>query len=122
MESYADDLKREISLVDGVARVDLWGVQARRIYLDVHQSRLEQLGISDATIAATLEKQNVVVDGGRMFIGATAMRMRPTGEFRNAQDIRELVLKPGLTDLLQTAERASDSGRDEIYVKTLHRR
>jgi multidrug efflux pump subunit AcrB len=114
VESYADDLKREISLVDGVARVDLWGVQARRIYLDVHQSRLEQLGISDATIAATLEKQNVVVDGGRMFIGATAMRMRPTGEFRNAQDIRELVLKPGLTDLLQTAERASDSGRDEI--------
>ena len=48
MESYADDLKREISLVDGVARIDLWGVRARRIYLDVHQSRLEELGIAQA--------------------------------------------------------------------------
>ncbi len=114
LESYADDLKREISLVDGVARIDLWGVRARRIYLEVHQSRLEELGISDATIASTLENQNAVVDGGRMFVGTRTMRMRPTGEFRDAEDIRDLVLQPSLTDLLQAGGDTSQGRSDEV--------
>jgi multidrug efflux pump subunit AcrB len=114
MESFADDVKREISLVDGVARVDLWGVQARRIYLDVKQSRLEELGISDATIAATLENQNAVVDGGRMFVGTRTMRVRPTGEFRRAEDIGNLVLRPSLTDAVQSSGDTPQGRTDEI--------
>ena len=34
MEDYADELKKELSLVKGVARVELWGVQNKVIYLD----------------------------------------------------------------------------------------
>ena len=46
---YATDLKRELSLVPGVAQVVLWGVQDRRIYLDASLSQLTQLGISEAS-------------------------------------------------------------------------
>ena len=34
LEAYAKDLKKELSLVPGVARVDLWGVQDKAIYLE----------------------------------------------------------------------------------------
>ena len=48
VKRYATDLKKELSLVPGVARVALWGVQDRRIYLDASLSQLTQLGISEA--------------------------------------------------------------------------
>ncbi|HFA60317.1 MAG TPA: efflux RND transporter permease subunit, partial [Rhodospirillales bacterium] len=64
MERYAKDLKRELSLIEGVAKVDLWGVQERRVYIDTIRSRLEQLGISENTIARSLQAQNAIVDAG----------------------------------------------------------
>ncbi len=116
LEQYADDLKRELSLVDGVARVDLWGVQARRIYLDVQQGRLADLGISDATIAHTLENQNTVVDGGRLFTADRAIRVSPTGAFENPTDIAELVLRPTPTDALGASVGSGNAVRrgDEV--------
>ncbi len=116
LEQYADDLKRELSLVDGVARVDLWGVQARRIYLDVQQGRLADLGISDATITHTLENQNTVVDGGRLFTADRAVRVSPTGAFENPTDIAELVLRPSPTDALGAAVGTGNAVRrgDEV--------
>ena len=100
IKQYADDIKRELSLVDGVARVDLWGVRDRRIYVDVRQSRLNDLGVSDLTIAQTLADQNTVVDGGRIFLRDRSLRVAPTGEFGSPTDIAELVITPSAIDAL----------------------
>lgn len=99
IKDYADDLKREISLVEGVARVDLWGVRERRIYLDVQESHLSSLGISEFTIAQTLEQQNAVVDGGRLFLPDRAVRVAPTGEFSVAAEMADIVLNPSTIDV-----------------------
>jgi len=45
LEDYAEDLRRELSLVPGVAKVEFWGVQRKVIYVDVAQTQLTQLGI-----------------------------------------------------------------------------
>ena len=55
LDKYATDLKRELSLVPGVARVAFWGVQDRRIYLDASLSQLTQLGISEASLERALD-------------------------------------------------------------------
>ncbi|MGI9395248.1 MAG: efflux RND transporter permease subunit, partial [Boseongicola sp.] len=116
IERYADDLKRELSLVDGVARVDLWGVRDRRIFLDVRESRLADLGISDTTIAQTLENQNVVVDGGRLFQADRALRIVPTGAFSSPADIADLVLRPSTLDAIGTSAQSGGIVRrgDEV--------
>ena len=38
LEKYAKDLRKELSLVEGVARVDLWGVQHKAIYIDASET------------------------------------------------------------------------------------
>ena len=114
LKGHVDDLKRELSLVDGVARVDLWGVQDRRVYLDVRQSQLAQLGISEATIARQLQIQNAVVDGGRMFVADSQMRISPTGSTETAQDIGLQVLQPSALDLVQTVSRGEERPTDEM--------
>ena len=50
LENYAKEIKKQISLVDGVARVDLWGVQNKVIY-----SLTEGCFISEIVLISSLE-------------------------------------------------------------------
>jgi len=101
MEQYAKDLKKELSLVDGVARVELWGVQQKVVYFNVRESQLTQLGLSDESIAATLEQQNVVVDAGSLDLQNKRFRIAPTGSFRSPEDIADLMIRPSVLDAVQ---------------------
>ncbi|MGC1955510.1 MAG: efflux RND transporter permease subunit [Gammaproteobacteria bacterium] len=109
LERFAKDLSKELNLVEGVARVDLWGVQRQVIYLDVAETQLTQLGLSDASIENTLRQQNMVVDAGHRDIQEKRFRIAQTGEFRSPQDIADLTIRPSLVDTLQNPG-AQDGG------------
>jgi multidrug efflux pump subunit AcrB len=93
MEDFADAIKKELSLVDGVSRVELWGEQTRCIYIDVRESQLAQLGISLETVESTLAQQNLVVDSGGVDLPDQRLRIEQTGEFRTPEDIGDLVIR-----------------------------
>lgn len=103
IESYTKELKKELSLVDGVARVDIWGAQKKVAYLDVSQTQLSQLGITDSTIQATLQQQNLVVDAGRLDIQNQRLRIAPTGQFTSVEDIANLPINPSLMDSISAS-------------------
>lgn len=117
MEQAAKDLKKELSLVEGVARVELWGVQPKVIYLEASENQLSQLGISDASILKTLEKQNMVVDAGSVNIQNVRARIAPTGEFRSPEDIGELAVHPSLVDSLQGITRGKPFQRTDELIR-----
>ncbi|MCK5190334.1 MAG: efflux RND transporter permease subunit, partial [Methylococcales bacterium] len=100
LEKYAKNLRKELSLVKGVARVDLWGVQDKAVYLDTSQVQLAELGITDESISNTLNKQNMVVDAGSVDVQSVRMRIAPTGTFGTPQDIADLSLRPSMQDTL----------------------
>ena len=115
MEEAVKGLKKELSLVEGVARVELWGVQPKVIYLEASESQLSQLGISDTSILNTLQQQNMVVDAGSVNIQDMRARITPTGEFLSTEDIAELAIHPSLIDSLQGASRGEAlQGSDEL--------
>jgi multidrug efflux pump subunit AcrB len=115
MEQAVKDLKKELSLVEGVARVELWGVQPKVIYLEASETQLSQLGISDASILNTLQQQNMVVDAGSVDIQDVRARITPTGEFLSPEDIAELAIHPSFIDSLQSTDRGEDlQGTDEL--------
>ncbi len=90
METYAKEIKKELSLVENVARVNLWGVQKRVIYIEVSQAQLSELGLTDESIRRTLEIQNMVVDAGSLDMKQKRLRIAPSGEFSSARDIADL--------------------------------
>ena len=101
IEKYAKSLKKDLSLVKGVARVDLWGAQDKVIYVDVSETRLSQLGMTEQNIQATLQTQNMVVDAGSADVQTKRFRIAPTGEFTSPEDIGNLYVRPTLLDSLQ---------------------
>jgi len=90
LETHVKRLRKELSLVEGVARVDLWGAQEKRIYLDTAENQLTSLGLTPADIQKTLELQNKIVDAGYLEIQNQRLRIAPTGAFDESQDIGEL--------------------------------
>ena len=94
LEDYAEDfIRKELNTVEGVARVELWGVQKKVIYVDVSETQLSQLGITEESIISTLEQQNVVVDAGSVDLQDIRMRIAPTGEFQSPEDIADLAIQ-----------------------------
>jgi multidrug efflux pump subunit AcrB len=101
MEKWAKKTRKELSVVKGVARVDLWGVQRKVIYLDVSETQLSNLGITDENLLQTLAQQNMVVDAGSVDLESLRFRIEPTGEFKSPEDIANLSLRPTLLDTIQ---------------------
>ena len=93
LEDFADTIKKELSLVDGVSRVELWGVQSRCIYIDVQESQLTQLGITMESLQNTLRSQNTVVNSGGIDLPTDRLRIEQTGAFDSPEDIEDLVVR-----------------------------
>ncbi len=113
LERFADVIKKELSLVPGVAKVELWGVRQQCVYLDVSEARLAQLGLSLLDVQATLSQQNTVVEAGGLDLLDARLRFEVTGEFSSPEEIGELVIRgraPGAQDegrLIRTRDIAS---------------
>jgi multidrug efflux pump subunit AcrB len=88
----ADDIKRQLVLVDGVRKVSIDGEQKEVVYLDIPRSRLAELGIDPRQIAGVLGSQNSVVDAGNVRVGDEYLRITPTGEFRSVQEIGDVLI------------------------------
>ncbi|UCC29630.1 MAG: efflux RND transporter permease subunit [Phycisphaerales bacterium] len=100
LEDYVKGLKKELSLVQGVSRVDLWGVQPKVIYLDVSEAQIAELGITSEDILATLAVQNLVVNAGAVEVPGMRLRIETTGEFGSPEDIGDLLIRRSLADPL----------------------
>ena len=102
LEDYVKFLRKELSLVPGVASVDLWGVQPKVIYLDVTEAQLATLDITTEDILATLATQNMVVNAGSLEVPGQRFRIETSGEFKTPEDIGELLIRRTLVDMAVT--------------------
>jgi multidrug efflux pump subunit AcrB len=92
LRRYADFLRREFQLVPDVKKVELLGDQQEVAFLEISRQRLAELGIDEQQIYNQLQAKNLAADGGRVRIGNEHIAIDPTGGFRSAEDMLELVI------------------------------
>ena len=92
LEEYAKALRKELRVVEGVARVDFWGVQKRQIFIEVSEAQLSELGLTVDDLERTLQVQNMVVDAGSVDHQTQRFRVAPTGEFTSPEEIGNLAV------------------------------
>ncbi len=109
LDDYVDSLKKDLSLVPGVARAELWGTPAKVVYVETSQAQLAGLGLAPASVADTLRQQNMVVDGGSLDIGARRLRVEPSGAFQSVDEIGNLVVRGTALEGLASASLAPGS-------------
>ena len=79
-------LKRELLLVEDVARIEIHGQRNEAIYIDPIRDRLAQLDITPQELLVKLRAQNLVQDTGRAHIGSEFITLDPTGELNTVKD------------------------------------
>ena len=83
-------LKRPLERVPGVARVELQGVAAREVRILINAGRMAAHSIDVQQLATLLQKSNFSVSAGEITEQAQRFSIRPIGEFRSLDDIRNL--------------------------------
>ncbi|MCK4608189.1 MAG: efflux RND transporter permease subunit, partial [Gammaproteobacteria bacterium] len=92
LKDYTDFLKQELSLVPGVAKVELVGNRQEAIFVDISRTRMSQLGISLTQIYQTLAAQNLVSTSGSVRVGDEYIRITPTGKIDSVAAIGDLLI------------------------------
>ena len=85
--------KKPIERLDGVARVELAGVEAREVRILVDPGRLAAHAVDIRQLVQLLEKSNFSVGAGQITGNGERLSVRPLGEFRSLDEIRNLVIK-----------------------------
>ncbi|MEL6280935.1 MAG: efflux RND transporter permease subunit, partial [Pseudomonadota bacterium] len=90
--TYAKDLRRDLLLVDGVAKVGIIGEQDEVIYVEVSRDRAAALGVSLNQVYDTLSQQNTVTAAGEIVLGDERLEISPTGDISSVDAIRGLII------------------------------
>ena len=91
---YAEQLRRELVLVPGVGKVALGGVIPQQINIDVSLTMMAARGITLPQLASVLSRLNVVSNAGDIKAGTESIRLHPTGEFQNIEELGDLLVSP----------------------------
>lgn len=89
---YAEDLRRDLLLVDGVARVKIIGEQEEVIYIEISRERIAALGVSLNQVYDTLTQQNTVSPAGDIVLDDERIKIAPTGDISSIDALRGLII------------------------------
>lgn len=90
LKDYADDLKKELLRIDDVAKISLWGVPQKVIYVEFKRSQLAMLEISQDEFFGTLSANNQIAASGKIKTGDEYVSFRVSGEINSEQAISDL--------------------------------
>jgi multidrug efflux pump len=93
LHDYADQLRVELLRVPGVAKVDYFGDQNQRIFIELANARLAQLGISAQQIAQAIGAQNAVAAAGVLSTADDRIFVRPSGQLDSEAALADTLLR-----------------------------
>jgi multidrug efflux pump subunit AcrB len=92
LKDFAKMLRRELVLVQDVAKVDFWGDRDEAVYVEPDRDRMSQLGILPQQIVSELQNRNIVSNAGRVRVGKEYIAIEPTGTFDSVEEIEKLLI------------------------------
>ena len=95
LSDTAEDIKRRLLKVPMVKKVDIYGKQAKKVYVEFSNERLAALGITPLQIAESLRNQNSVLASGQVDTHGDRVLVRVSGQFNSLDDIRNVPVAAG---------------------------
>ncbi len=88
----ADRIARELRRLKDVKKVDLFGVQSEKIFIDIPPARMAQLGLSPAVVIDALQQQNAMIPSGFVETASDRIQLRVSGEYDSVDRVRNTSL------------------------------
>src|SRR5215468_6795292 len=95
LSDVAEDIKRRLLKVPMVKKVDIYGKQAKKVFVEFSNERLAALGITPLMIAESLRNQNALEAAGQIDTSTDRVMVRVAGQFSSLDDIRNVPVAVG---------------------------
>ncbi|TSD60272.1 efflux RND transporter permease subunit [Variovorax sp. KBS0712] len=93
LKTLADDVRQQLLRVKDVAKVDQFGVQDEKVFIEISQKRLAQLGLDFNAVLAQLGSQNAVESAGTIQSPLDVVQVRVGGQFTSVEQLREMPIR-----------------------------
>ena len=85
LRQHAERVRHALLQVQDVAKVELFGVQEEKLFVEISQRRLAQLGLDMNQVLAQLGAQNAVESAGVLDAGSENLQVRVGGQFASVE-------------------------------------
>src|SRR4051794_26888602 len=89
LKKAAEGMRQRLLKVPGVTKVDLYGMQDEKIYVEFSHAKLATLGITPQALFDSLAKQNNVTPAGTVETSSQRVPLRVTGALDGAKAVAE---------------------------------
>ena len=93
VKTFADAARQKLLRVTDVNKVELFGVQDEKLYIEISQKRLAQLGLDMNQVLAQLGQQNAVESAGTVQTPLDVVQVRVEGQFQAVEQLSAMPIR-----------------------------
>ena len=90
---FADDVRQQLLRVPDVNKVALFGDQDEKIFVEISQRRMSQLGLDINQVLSQLNQQNAVEGAGTVQTPLDIVQVRVGGQFQSMEQLRAMPIR-----------------------------
>lgn len=100
LKDFVIQVRQEMLKIPDVGKVQMFGVQPEKVFIDVSHYKLAQLGISAQDVFHQINSQNAVTSQGVLSLENQKVWSRVQGQFESIEDIANTPIRAGKNTLL----------------------
>lgn len=119
VKDYADFIRQQLLSVPSVAKVELYGVQNEKIFIEFSTKKFAQLGIPFDSVIAQINAQNTVEGSGVLVTPTDNLQVRVSGALTTVSELENMPLRANgnsfrLGDFATVKRAYTDPPRDKM--------
>ncbi|UYG07383.1 efflux RND transporter permease subunit [Halomonas sp. M4R1S46] len=92
-QEIAEHVRAALYGVPGTKKVELLGLQGQRVFIDIAEARLAELGLTPGDLAAQIQRRNIFPPGGVLEAGDQRLALEVSGEFTSLEALGDTELR-----------------------------
>ncbi|MDO8458311.1 MAG: efflux RND transporter permease subunit [Burkholderiaceae bacterium] len=93
LKDHADQVRQKLLRVKDVSKVELFGAQDEKLFIEISQKRLSQLGLDFSQVLAQIGQQNAVESAGAVQTPLDVVQVRVAGQFEAVEELRAMPIR-----------------------------
>jgi multidrug efflux pump len=106
-KAFADNVRQQLLRVQDVSKVELFGQQDEKLYVEISQKRLAQLGLDLNNVIAQLNAQNAIESSGVITTPLDVLQVRVGGQFNDIEQLKAMPIRGGANGGLSSSAGAA---------------
>jgi multidrug efflux pump len=93
LKDHADRVRQRLLKVKDVNKVAIFGAQDEKVFIEISQKRLAQLGLDFSQVLAQIGQQNAVESAGTINSPTDFLQVRVGGQFNSVEELRRFSIR-----------------------------